>query len=253
MSFNPDSNVVQRNLEHWFKFDHLSPKQGIAILLGIEPDDESINALNNWYSDDPDADQLAIIKSGIRLLTGDVIGGEENRNFRARHSDTVKDQDYDYSKVIITYEQSRFSVLAEQYYQILQYWDSGKHPKNLPPLYFIEWALSKNIHPAWLDDAIKFGLYAPKQETVERVMTSSNNSSIYSTKWLEVQKAAIAYFFNPRRNPDAKKDEVIKWINAQAVSAGLVESQNVASAIFSIIKPENHDPKKIRSEPQQGQ
>lgn len=75
----------------------------------------------------------------------------------------------------------------------------------------------------------------------------------YSTKWLEIQQAAIAQFFNPRRYPDAKKGEVIEWINTQAVSAGLGESNNIASTIFTIIKPENHDPKKKRVEPQQAQ
>ena len=72
----------------------------------------------------------------------------------------------------------------------------------------------------------------------------------YSTKWLEIQQAAIAQFFNPRRNPDAKKNEVIGWINLQAVNVGLGESNNIASTIFTIIKPENHDPKKKRAEPQ---
>jgi hypothetical protein len=72
----------------------------------------------------------------------------------------------------------------------------------------------------------------------------------YSTRWLTIQDAAIAQFFNPRRNPDSKSDEVIKWINAEAAKTGLKESQNIAEAIFTIIKPENHDPKKKRDEPQ---
>lgn len=72
----------------------------------------------------------------------------------------------------------------------------------------------------------------------------------YSTSWLTIQNAAIAQFFNPRRNPDPKREEVIEWINAKAEKTGLRESQNIAKAIFTIIKPENHDPKKRRDEPQ---
>jgi hypothetical protein len=81
----------------------------------------------------------------------------------------------------------------------------------------------------------------------------NNNASNYSTKWLEIMKAAISEFFDPRRNPDAKKDEVIAWINAKAVKAKLGESTSVASTIFTIIKPEHHNPKKERVEPQQDQ
>jgi hypothetical protein len=82
------------------------------------------------------------------------------------------------------------------------------------------------------------------------IITLNENAANYSTKWLNIQEAAIAQFFNPRRNPDAKKEAVIEWINLQAVSAGLGESNNTASTIFTIIKPENHDPKKKRVEPQ---
>lgn len=91
------------------------------------------------------------------------------------------------------------------------------------------------------------------QKTIADKIAPANNAATYSTKWLEIQQAAIAQFFNPRRNPDAKKEEVIAWINAQAVNAELGESNNIASTIFTIIKPENHDPKKKRVEPQKDQ
>lgn len=86
------------------------------------------------------------------------------------------------------------------------------------------------------------------QKTIADKIAPANNAATYSTKWLEIQQAAIAQFFNPRRNPDAKKEAVIEWINAKAVEAKLGESNNIASTIFTIIKPENHDPKKKRVE-----
>lgn len=73
--------------------------------------------------------------------------------------------------------------------------------------------------------------------------------SNYSTPWLDLINAATKEFFNPRRNPDAKRDEVIEWLKQQAIKSGLPDSGNIASAIFTIIKPENHDPKKKRVEP----
>jgi hypothetical protein len=73
--------------------------------------------------------------------------------------------------------------------------------------------------------------------------------SIYSTDWLAIQNATITRFFSPRRNPDAKREEVVDWIISEAARAGLQESKNIAVAIFTIIKPDDHDPKKKRVEP----
>ena len=112
-----------------------------------------------------------------------------------------------------------------------------------------------------LDSWFKYNDFEPAFDFIKRRLNHTLHSPIsfatpestrnlsgdtYSTKWLEIQQAAIAQFFNPRRNPDAKKEEVISWINLQAVNAGLGESNNIASTIFTIIKPENHDPKKKR-------
>jgi hypothetical protein len=163
MSFNPDLNVLKRNLDHWFNFDHLSPAQGIAILIGIEPVEESLNALNNWYGDDRYTDDLEFIRSGIPLLNGDIIGGAENKQFIERHGDKDYSHGYTYGRAISD-EKTRFHAFVTQYHQLLQYWNSGKHPEITPLLYFIELALSKNIPPEWLDRAIEFGIYAPEQE-----------------------------------------------------------------------------------------
>ncbi len=244
MSLNPDMNVLKRNLEHWFKFDNLSIEQGIAMLVGVEPVDETINALKNWYSDE----SLEFIKFGIPLLNGDIIGGQENRDFKIRHSDVIRNEDYDYLRFIIQVEQNRFRPFVYQYDRLLQYWNSGNDSATASPTKFVEWSLSKNFRPAWLDNAIDFGLYTLEQKSIAKI-PNVNNFSTYSTKWLEIQQAAIDEFFNPRRNPDAKKEEVIAWINTQAVKSGLVESNNIAKTIFTIIKPENHDPKKKRIEP----
>lgn len=71
----------------------------------------------------------------------------------------------------------------------------------------------------------------------------------YSTEWLEIQDRVIATFFNPRRNPDAKKGEIVEWIEAEAKKCKLQYSANIANTIFTIVKPHDHDPKKRRVEP----
>ncbi len=74
----------------------------------------------------------------------------------------------------------------------------------------------------------------------------SDGKPIYSTDLISILNAAIAEFFEPRRNVDARKDEVVEWIKSKMVAAGLVGSDNIAEAMFTIIKPEDHDPRKRR-------
>ena len=68
----------------------------------------------------------------------------------------------------------------------------------------------------------------------------------YSTPTLEILNAAIKEFFNPRRNPDAKREEIVEWVKARMAAAKMPNSDNIAKAIFTIIKPIDHDPRKRR-------
>ena len=246
--FEPDMKHVKSRLLHCFRFEHLSPEKGITILIGIEPDVAYINAVSNWSNND---DALRLLGTGIPLLNGDVVGGfMASEKGEPSFYDIYPEDAYD---GFLEDAMDSFIPFVLRYSNLLQYWNSGKHPDCTPPLYFIEWALSKDFRPEWLDHAIELGLYKPKQKTIANKIAPTDNAERYSTKWLEIQQATIAHFFNPRRNPDAKKEEVIEWINTQAANAGLGKSNNIASTIFTIIKPENHDPKNERVEPQQAQ
>ena len=142
---------------------------------------------------------------------------------------------------------------TEEAFQLLQSaWDSGYFPySRYPPEFFIDWALSKRFRPDWLDWAIDKKLYTPKElRNLPATILNTPAAPDYSTSWLIIQQATIAQFFSPRRNPDAKKEEVVDWIRTQALEAGLPYSKNIATTIFTIIKPKNNDPKKKRVEPQ---
>jgi hypothetical protein len=80
-------------------------------------------------------------------------------------------------------------------------------------------------------------------------ITQSKPDLSYSTTRMDIQARAIARFFNPRRDIDAKREEVVEWIMAEAAKAGLKESRKLAESIFTIIKPDDHDPKKKRGYP----
>lgn len=77
-------------------------------------------------------------------------------------------------------------------------------------------------------------------------LSKPDKQPTYTTDYINIMHAAINEFFEPRRSVDAKKDEVVAWIKAQMTASGLPDSENVASAMFTIIKPSNHDPRKRR-------
>ena len=114
---------------------------------------------------------------------------------------------------------------------------------------YIEWALSKRFKPLWLDWAIEHKLYEPKQEASQNMTGTITHATNYSTKWLKIQQAAILEFFSPRQEVDEKKDVVLSWIESKAIKAGIKNPTNVAKAIFTIIKPEDHSPKIRRAGP----
>lgn len=68
----------------------------------------------------------------------------------------------------------------------------------------------------------------------------------YSTPHLVILNAAIAEFFERRRDRDAKREEVVDWIKSKMTASGMADSDNIAQAIFTIIKRPGHDPKKRR-------
>lgn len=75
---------------------------------------------------------------------------------------------------------------------------------------------------------------------------SSERQSEYDTAYLKVLREAVSEFFEPRRQLDAKSDVVIEWIENRLQLAGLGGSRRIAHAMFTIIKPVDHNPRKRR-------
>lgn len=110
---------------------------------------------------------------------------------------------------------------------------------------FATWALHHKvgIHPELA------AMAGAKNDTEINAGKNNESAQPYETKWLTIQDAAIRQFFNPRRDHDAKLEEVVAWIKSEAKAAGLSESDRIPKSIFTIIKPANHDPKKKRVKP----
>jgi hypothetical protein len=211
-------NWNESKLEHYLLFGHWKASNAWRVIAGLEYDDP-------WPNDE-------------KILT----------------KDQLKLNEFDYF--------CELQDMKETVTDLRRLWLSDLKDEDdlLPPYLIIDWALSKRIRPAWLDWAVEKNLYVPRSGTTDNIKSQTNFISEsektvtnYSTKWLLIQQDAISQFFQPRRNPDAKKEEIIEWINSQAVVRGLGASNNIASTIFTIIKPENHDPKKTRGESLSGQ
>jgi hypothetical protein len=74
-----------------------------------------------------------------------------------------------------------------------------------------------------------------------------NNSYIPETNLtplISILIEAIHQHFPEGREIDPKKASVVEWILEKAKKEGITESKNIADAIFTIIKPLNHNPKK---------
>lgn len=74
----------------------------------------------------------------------------------------------------------------------------------------------------------------------------ATSNDFYTTPLLDLQKAAILEFYSQQRVVDPKKEEVTKWLSSEAKKLELGLSDNVAEAMFTIIKPKDHNPKKRR-------
>tara|TARA_R110000772_G_scaffold127818_4_gene235214 strand:- start:42684 stop:43364 length:681 start_codon:yes stop_codon:yes gene_type:complete len=68
----------------------------------------------------------------------------------------------------------------------------------------------------------------------------------YSTVYMDIMHETIAKFFEPRRSRDPSKYEVKAWIAGRLASEGMDASDRIAGAMFTIIKPKDHNPKKKR-------
>ena len=96
-------------------------------------------------------------------------------------------------------------------------------------------------------EIFKFGLTEPTNEVLVANKPACQNS--YSTDLLNLLNLAISQFYNPRQKKDAKKDEIKEWIKIKGKELNIYVSDNVADSIFTIIKPNDHNPKVKRVDP----
>ncbi len=132
---------LARALTHWFRFDHLSPERGIAILIGIEPIDQNLKAISDYRQvDNPYKSDLVF---EITFLNGEfiVLFPDGHAPYEERQSSIRK-----------------FGFLVHLHSTLMDYWKSGMHPEQTPMTYFLGWADRKDFVPKWLSVAEEIGL-----------------------------------------------------------------------------------------------
>ncbi|HUM99187.1 MAG: hypothetical protein B7X12_00640 [Halothiobacillus sp. 20-53-49] len=87
------------------------------------------------------------------------------------------------------------------------------------------------------------GVETPNSDMADEIKLQPTN---YTTPYMEIMKETIATYFEPRRDIDAKREEVVEWVNKRLIEVGIGDSKNIATAIFTIIKPTDHNPRKRR-------
>jgi|GEM_PF-4222684 len=225
--FELDVNYVKDRLQHCFNFDYLFPEQGIAILIGLEPSYHSLKLANNWGIDEETGDIDHGIEFGIKFLNGDEIA-----DF---HESFGIEEEYQH---LLNQAVRRFTPFVDKFELLNEYWKSGKHPDRTSLPYFIEWALSKNFRPAWLDRAIEFGLYVPPhgaEPTAQSKAIHPTNSDPQPAKWrkaFEYESEGLnalynlieRHYFDADNNPvykpakwPLKKELVSDWLSGRTL------------------------------------
>ena len=119
--------------------------------------------------------------------------------------------------------------------------------RKLPPGKLLAYLRAKKVAvPPGLAVAVEGLLPAPKPSAPVPQAPAGPLDSSYSSPWLEVARGAIEEFYAPRRNPDAKSEEVIAWIVNKAKESGIALPGSTAKTLFTILKPVDHDPKNKR-------
>ncbi len=138
---------------------------------------------------------------------------------------------------------------------------------DIPELLIDESNISGNVATNWFEEykalEIKFSQYvatstAQSKELIDasnqfknvldqKQQTNSSNETFSLTPLHELTIKAIKEFFSPRKSIDAKKEEVVEWIVNNGKTLSPPVSVNIAEAIFTIIRPIDHNPRKRRN------
>jgi hypothetical protein len=217
-SYDVNANGKEGRLWFWFRLDYWSFTDACLLIADIDPHSLVVTENNKF-----------VTAANLKGVVYDYLSDD--------HGFAIE------SEIILSEYQDKYNDLHN--------WLNPNSLSNYPPNYWIDLAISKKIHIPWLDFAIEMDFYAaPKTKTLLANNTKKNMSSNYTTDLMSILNQAADEFFNPRKVQDAKKEEVSEWIRNKGIELKIDISENISDAMFTIIKPHDHNPKIKRTEPQ---
>jgi hypothetical protein len=131
-----------------------------------------------------------------------------------------------------------FRAFQKKLNRLTRVWESGRHENENPPIYYIEWALSKGFDISWLKYATEKGFYMPKKGTkfiAKAGVKQPADISLQSAKWrkaFEYESEGLnalydiieSYYFDDKGKPiydpsewSLKKSIVSNWLTGRTL------------------------------------
>jgi hypothetical protein len=201
--------IVQGQLKHWLRLDHLQPEQGVALLLNIQPEATNLEILAEYaVKDIHEATEIV----ELVLLNGEFI--------------SVSPRKSEVPYLIREKALNEFRNLVELHKQWLCYWYSGQHSEKTPLAYFIDWAEAKDAEPEWLDVVKGMGWDSKNITQPPEIATLPNHDHFSDQLSFLVQASHYWWSKVDRNDPGSipKNSDVAAWLLKRGFSERLAKS-----------------------------
>lgn len=214
-SYDVDVNGKESRLLFWLRLDYWDFDDACLLIADIDP--------------------------------SSLVMDEKNKFLKAKN---LKGATFGYLSDDLAMDSEDMLLEYQNKYNNLRKWLDPRSLSNYPPSHWIDLAISKKIHIPWFDFAIDIG-FCETHKTKTSLAKSDKTiiESNYTTDLMILLNQAANQFFSPRKVQDAKQGEVSEWIRNKGKELKINISENVADAMFTIIKPHDHNPKIRRVEP----
>ena len=194
-------NWEQSRLQDYLLYDEWDRNSGFRVLVGFDYDERTCYPGNNAKAYlDPLLEEQSVNDAAYYCAVPlDLSLEEQSIN--------------DYISLV--------DHMRVQINRLEGFWNNGgkRDYIKLTPSYFIEWAISKNFRPPWLDWAIEHKLYEPNQELNSGQLNTANAIKTYNfdpkstTYPIELELACQAWRAVSSTNDKGKpKARIEKWL-----------------------------------------
>lgn len=196
LEYIQERNGVPTILHDWFKHDTWKIQEGLMLLSGLSPN-SIFEIEENSYG--------TSFRKMVTLITLDGLEHDPRTNLI-------------------------FDSRLEMYERL---WHSGDHPSRATPKYFIDWALSKNIPPSWLDWSKENNYYAQIPINSDKAIDGKSE-----TAYLNIIGALVDLYWQTKRptEPKINQSEIINELTTKYDGFHGLSERNLKSKLSKAIK-----------------